>query len=100
MIEFVEEELTIKVTETISWENTVRWIYDRVMEDMMSTAEYEEDEELVQKYKELESDKISHKDKVEIMDLIGEEMSWNGNFYDDERVEDIIWDWITERSKD
>lgn len=100
MIEFVEDELTIKVTETISWENTVRWIYDRVMEDMMSTAEYEEDEELVQKYKELESDKISHKDKVEIMDLIGEEMSWNGNFYDDERVEDIIWDWITERSED
>jgi hypothetical protein len=34
------------------------------------------------------------------MDLIGEEMSWNGNFYDDERVEDIIWDWITERSED
>lgn len=100
MIEFIEDELTIKVTDTISWEHSVRWIYDRAMEDLISTAEYEEDEELIQKYKELESDKLSRKDKIEIMDLIYEEREFRDAFYDDDRVEDIIWDWIREKAED
>lgn len=100
MIEFIEDKLTIEITGTISWENSVRWIYDKVMEDLISTAEYEEDVALVQKYEELTSDKLSHKDKAEIMDLIYEEMSWHDEFYDDERVEDIIWTHITDKVED
>lgn len=100
MIEFVEDELTIKVTDTISWEHSVRWIYDRVMEDLISTAEYEEDEELVQKYKELTSDKLTQKDKAEIMELLYEEMSFHDEFYDDDRVEELIWESIREKAED
>lgn len=100
MIEFIEDELTIKVTATISWEHSVRWIYDRVMEDMLADAEYAEDEEFIQKYEKLTSDKLTHKDKAEIMELLYEEMSFHDEFYDDDRVEDIIWDCIREKAED
>ena len=100
MIEFVEDELTIKVTEKIRWDHTVRWVYDRVMEALMYTAEYEDDEELVQKYKELESDKLSHKNKAEIMGLICEEMAWRNGYYDEDRVFVTLCDWIKEKTED
>ena len=100
MIKFDEEELTIKITGSISWDNSVRWIYDRVIEDMLADAEYAEDEEFIQKYKEITSDKLTHKDKSEIMELLYEEMSFHDELYDDDRVEDIIWDCIRKKAED